>query len=79
MTEVKSLYIYIYTFIDFFTDGYVYAIELRKIGCLFSFRYVSTAIVYSLLKTNFATNENGIHISPKIIYIYKDYRLNPAK
>ena len=25
---------------------YIYAIELRKIGCLFSFSYVSTAIVY---------------------------------
>ena len=48
---------------------YIYAIELRKIGCLFSFSYVSTAIVYSPLaevKNNFITNENGIHISPKI-------------
>jgi hypothetical protein len=49
---IDNLYIYIYidvcTFIDLFTDGYVYiyAIELRKIGCLFSFSYVSTAIVY---------------------------------
>ena len=25
---------------------YIYAIELRKIGCLFSFSYVLTAIVY---------------------------------
>ena len=32
----------------FFKDGYVYvyAIELRKIGCLFSFSYVSTASVF---------------------------------
>jgi hypothetical protein len=47
---IDNLFIYIdvCTFIDFFTDGYVYiyAIELRKIGCLFSFSYVSTAIVY---------------------------------
>jgi hypothetical protein len=54
---------------------------LRKIGCLFSFSYVSTASVFMnkiCLKWNsvftvgrskkneFATNENGIHISPKI-------------
>ena len=58
---------------------YVYAIELRKIGCLFSFSYVSTASVFTVgrsKKNEFATNENGIHISPKIesvlmnIYIY---------
>ncbi len=48
---------------------YVYAIELRKIGCLFPFSYVSIAIVYSSLaevKNEYTTNENGIHISPKI-------------
>ena len=64
------MYINIYTYIyRFFTNGYVYAIELRNIGCLFSFSYASTAIVYSPLaevKNEFATNENGIHISPKI-------------
>ena len=27
-------------------DVYIYAIELRKIGCLFSFSYVSIAIVH---------------------------------
>ena len=34
--------------LSIFYDGYVYiyAIELRKIGCLFSFSYVSTAIVH---------------------------------
>ena len=50
---IDNLYIYIYIYrclyiYRFFTDGYVYiyAIELRKIGCLFSFSYVSTAIVH---------------------------------
>ena len=70
------IFIYIYiereidvcTFIDFFTDGYVYvyAIDLRKIGCLFSFSYVSTASVFTVgrsKKNELATNENGIHIS----------------
>jgi hypothetical protein len=50
-------------------DGYVYAIELRKIGCLLSFSYVSIAIVYSPLaevKNKYTSNEHGIHISPKI-------------
>ena len=51
---IDNLYIYIYiyiyvcTFIDFLRmDTYIYTrSELRKIGCLFSFSYVSTAIVY---------------------------------
>ena len=52
---IDNLYIYIYIHIyrclyiyRFFMDGYVYiyTIELRKIGCLFSFSYVSTAIVH---------------------------------
>ena len=71
---------YIYRF---FTDGcvYIYAIELRKIGCLFSFSYVSTAGVFVNKVClgwsgvfavgrgkggEFATGESGIHISPKI-------------
>ena len=33
---ILSIYL-VCTFIDFFTNGYLYTIELRKRGCLFSF------------------------------------------
>ena len=50
---IDNLYIYIYIYIyrclyiyRMGTYIYIYAIELRKIGCLFSFSYVSTASVF---------------------------------
>jgi hypothetical protein len=53
---IDNLYIYIYIYrclyiYRFFTDGYIYiyVIELRKIGCLFSFSYVLDLNLISII------------------------------
>ena len=64
-----EMLVYLSIFLWMGTKMYVYAMELRKIVCLFSFDYVSIAIVYSPLaevKNEYTTNEKGIYILPKI-------------